>query len=138
MIFDAKTVLSPGMHFVVKKMLTEKETAAQHGRPQLGHLIATPVYVGMMIAAATGTVEDRLPAGLVTVGRAMEFTHDVPSSLGMTMRVKATLTKIAGDRLFFDIEAWDDRGPVGHGKHERAIVIKERLFDRANQRLVHG
>ncbi len=135
--FDVKTVLTPGMRFVVQKMLTEEDTAAHYGSKQLGHLIATPVYVGMMIDATVGIVDSRLPEGLISVGRSMEFTHDAPTSLGMRLRVVAVLKEIIGERLLFEIEASDDAGPVGHGKHERVVVSKKKLFDSANKRLIN-
>lgn len=137
-MFDVKTLLTPGMHYVVAKMLTEADTAAKanYGSKQLGPLMASHVFVGMMIDATIGVVEDRLPEGLVTVGRAMEFTHDEPTCFGMNIRVKAVLKNITGDRLFFDIEAWDDFGPIGHGRHERAVVSRDELFKRAKQRLL--
>jgi len=136
--FDVTSVLNPGMDFVIERMLNESDTAAHYGSRQLGHLIASPAYVGFMIDAAVKAVEDRLPEGLVTVGRSMEFTHDKPTSLGMNLRVKATLKKIIGDRLFFNITACDDCGIIGYGKHERTVVNKQELFDRANQRLLQG
>ena len=136
MVFDVATVLNPGMDFVIERMLNESDTAAHYGSGQLGHLIASPAYVGLMIDAAVKAVEDRLPEGLVTVGRAMEFTHDKPTSLGMILRVKATLKEIVGDRLFFNITACDDCGIIGYGKHERAVVNKKTLFERANNRLL--
>ncbi|MBP2645729.1 MAG: hypothetical protein H6Q75_1169, partial [Firmicutes bacterium] len=121
-MFDLKSVLSPGMDFVIEKMLSESDTAAHFGSTQLGHLIASPIYVGMMIDTAVKTVEDRLPEGLVSVGRSMAFTHDMPTSLGMKLRMKATLKDIVGDRLFFDIVASDDCGVIGRGTHERVVV----------------
>ncbi len=137
MYFDVKSVLNPGMNFVINRMLNESDTAAYYGSGQLGHLIASPAYVGMMIDAAVKAVEERLPADFVTVGRAMAFTHDAPTSLGMNLRVQATLKDIVGDRLFFDITACDDCGIIGHGKHERAVVNKQELFERANGRLLN-
>jgi fluoroacetyl-CoA thioesterase len=137
-MFDVKTLLTPGMHYVVAKMLIEADTAANasYGSKQLGPLMASHVFVGMMVDAALGVVETRLPAGLVSVGRAMKFTHDEPTCLGMNIRVKAVLKEIVGDRLFFDIEAWDDFGPIGHGTHERAVVSRDELFKRAKQRFL--
>lgn len=137
MMFDVRTVLNPGMSFIIDRMLDESDTAAYYGSRQLGQLIASPAYVGLMINAAVKAVDEHLPAGLVTVGRAMEFTHDAPTSLGMNLRIKALLKEIVGDRLFFDITACDDCGVIGHGKHERAVVNKQELFERANKRLLH-
>ncbi|MBP2649707.1 MAG: hypothetical protein H6Q74_532 [Firmicutes bacterium] len=137
MMFDLKSVLIPGMNFAIERMLDESDTAAHYGSSKLGHLIASPVYVGIMIDSAVKTVEDRLPEGLVSVGRSMTFTHDAPTSLGMNLRMTATLKDIVGDRLYFDITAYDDCGEIGHGTHERVVVHKEALFKRANQRLLH-
>ena len=137
MDFDVKTALMPGMQFVVERMLTEEDTAAHYGSKQLGRLIASPAYVGMMIDATVGIVDDRLPEDLLTVGRAMEFTHEAPTSLGMRLRVVATLQEIINDRLFFEIEASDDAGPVGHGTHERVVVSREKLFASADKRLLN-
>lgn len=136
MLFDTKSVLNPGMNFVVERMLTEADTVAYYGRKELGKIIATNAFVDMIVSATSGVVEGYLPEGLITVGRRMEFTHDAPTSLGMKLRVKATLMRIDGDRLFFNIEAWDDCGPVGSGKHERVVVNRDKLIERANQRLL--
>jgi len=77
MAFDPASVLFVGMHFVEERMVNDSDTAAHYGSHQLGHLIASPAYVGLMIDAAVKAVEHRLPEGYVTVGHAMEFTHDL-------------------------------------------------------------
>jgi len=136
MAFDVKSILRPGMHAVIEKILTESDTAMHHGRDQLGHLIDTQVYIEMFIEATVKVIDDRLPEGFTTVGRSLELTLDAPTCLGMHVQVMAILDQIVGDRLFFDIKAWDDYGPVGSGKFERAVVNKEKLFERANQRLL--
>lgn len=134
--FDPASVLFLGMDFVEEKMVNESDTAAHYGSHQLGHLIASPAYVGLMINASVKAVEHRLPEGYVTVGHAMEFTHDQPTSLGMHLRIKATLKEIRGEKLLFEIVACDDYGIIGHGRHERVIVNKAKLFEKANQRLL--
>jgi len=136
MAFDPASVLFVGMHFVEERMVNDSDTAAHYGSHQLGHLIASPAYVGLMIDAAVKAVEHRLPEGYVTVGHAMEITHDQPTSLGMCLRIKATLKEIKGEKLLFDIVACDDCGVIGHGKHERVIVNKAKLFEKAHQRLL--
>ena len=125
-----------GMYFTIERMITEKDTAANYGSHQLGHLIATPVYIDMMIEAAVRVVDDLLPEGLVSVGCSLEINHHEPTGLGMILRTKATLAEIKNDRLWFDIEVSDDCGLVTTGKHERAIVYQHELFQRTNQRLL--
>lgn len=137
MVIDLQNFLITGMNSVVQKIVEEKDTACHFGSSKLGHLIATPAFVSMIIEASVNAVEDRLPPGLVTVGRHMEFTHDKPTCLGMTIRVQSTLKKIDGNRMFFEIAASDNAGEIGYGTHERAVVDREILFERANNRLLN-
>ena len=133
-MFDLRSVLTPGADAVVEKILDESDTAAYYGTGTLGRLIATPAYVAMMIKASVNAIEDRLPIGFTSVGRSLELSHDAPTCLGMTLRVKATLKEIQGDHLIFDIVASDNYGEVGHGKHIRSVVSREHLIERAHQR----
>jgi fluoroacetyl-CoA thioesterase len=80
-------------------------------------------------------VEGRLPNDYVTVGTSFNFTHDAPTSLGMTLRVKSMISEINGENILFDIIASDDYGTVGRGQHKRAVVNRVRLFEKAAQRL---
>jgi fluoroacetyl-CoA thioesterase len=133
--FHLRSFLLPGMNAVVQKLIDESDTAAHYGVGSLGHLIATPAFVALMIDAAVMAVEDRLPPGIVTVGRAFNFKHDAPTCFGMVLRVKATLKEINGDRLLFDIVASDDYGEIGSGTHERAVVDRTSLFAKADERI---
>lgn len=133
-MFDVRSVLLPGTKAVAEKVLDATDTSAYYGSGRLSHLVATPSFVALVIKAAVNAVEDRLPEGFVTVGRSMEFVHDAPTCLGMSLRVKATLKEIDGERLLFDIVACDNYGEVGYGTHERVVVSLEKLLDRAGQR----
>jgi predicted thioesterase len=133
-MFDLRSVVLPGASATVEKMLDESDTATYYGTGTLGKLIATPAYVALMIKAAVNAVEDRLPEGFVSVGRTLEFSHDAPTCLGMTLRVKATLIEIDGDRLNFEIIASDNYGTIGHGKHQRAVVSRDKLIERSHER----
>jgi len=133
-VFDLRSVLTPGADSVVEKILDEADTAAYYGTGTLGRLIATPAYVAMMIKASVNAIEHRLPVGFVSVGRSLELSHDAPTCMGMTLRVKSTLKEISGDHLIFEIVACDEKGVVGHGKHVRSIVSREHLIDKAHSR----
>lgn len=134
-MFDLRNVFSLGMNHTVQKLVNESDTATHYGRGSLGTLIATPAFVSLMIDASIATVENRLPEGYVTVGTSFEFTHDAPTCMGMTLRLKSTLVEVNGDNLIFDIVASDDYGDVGRGRHQRAVVNRQRLFEKADQRI---
>ncbi len=127
-----------GMSAVIQKRIEEPDTARGMGRDSLETLLATPTYVDLMIRAAIEVLKPNFPyqSGFITVGTAMTFNHQAPSALGMTVSVKATLTKIDGNRFFFDIEAFDEVGVIGRGTHERQMVKLQGLLDKVRERTV--
>ncbi|MDR7868633.1 MAG: hypothetical protein RIN56_17690 [Sporomusaceae bacterium] len=127
--------LAPGIEAVVQKTVRDADTAAHHGSGALACLLATPAYVDLMIHAAVQAVEKRLPEGFITVGRYMEFTHDAPTGAGMSVTVKAVLSQVDGNRLLFDITACDELGVIGSGRHERAVVNRDQLMQKAKERM---
>lgn len=131
-----------GMNAVIQKRIEESDTARGMGRDSLETLLATPTYVELMIRAAIEVLKPNFPyqSGFISISTAMSFVHVAPSALGMTVSVKATLSKIDGNRYFFDIEAFDEVGVIGRGTHERQMVKLQGLLDKVRERtasLVH-
>ena len=127
-----------GMSAVIQKKIEESDTARGMGRDSLETLLATPTYVDLMIRSAIEVLKPNFPyqSGFISVGTAMSFVHQAPSALGMTVSVKATLSKIDGNRYFFDIEAFDEVGVIGRGTHERQMVKLQGLLDKVRERTV--
>jgi len=125
----------PGLSGVIQKKIEDTDTASHYGSGVLGKLLATPVFVKLIIKASTETVDSLLPDGYVTVGKSMEFSHEAPTALGMTITVQSTLEKVEGNRLFFKIVACDELGEVGYGKHERIVVSENVLWEKAQERM---
>jgi len=125
-----------GASAVIQKKILEDDTARGMGRDSLETLLATPTYVDLMIRASIEVLKPNFPYqnGFITVGTAMSFEHSAPSSLGMTVSVKSTLTKIDGNRFFFDIVAFDEVGVIGTGTHERVMVKLQGLLDKVKER----
>ncbi len=124
-----------GLSGVVQKRVEEADTASYYGSGVLGKLLATPVFVKLMIKASTEIVDPLLPEGYITVGKSMEFTHAAPTALGMTITVQSTLESVEGNRFVFKIIACDELGEVGHGKHERIVVSEKVLWEKAQERM---
>jgi predicted thioesterase len=125
-----------GTSAVIQKRIEESDTARGMGRDSLETLLATPTYVDLMIRAAIEVLRPNFPyqSGFITVGTAMSFDHEAPSALGMTVSVKATLTKVDGNQFYFDIEAFDEIGLIGRGTHERQMVKLQGLLDKVKER----
>lgn len=113
--------LKEGISMVKELKVTENETAIKMGSGDL-EVYATPAMIALMENAAKSLVIDELPKGYTTVGIEMNVQHIKSSPVGANIKCKATLIKADRKKLFFDVEASDDNGPIGKGSHIRYIV----------------
>ena len=78
-----------------------------------------------------------LPEGKSSVGIMVSAEHTAPTPVGMEVTVKVTVTNISpnGKIIDFDMEAFDAAGPIGHGKHQRAVIDAERFMTKCYSKL---
>lgn len=132
-MFDLRNILSVGQNAMIRQVVQKSDTASNYSR-ELNELLATPACVGMAIKASVETVDQYLPEGFVSIGHSTEFTHTAPTSLGMTITIKASIIALTDHEVTLQILAWDDQGEVGHGTHKRVVVNHEALIKKAKQR----
>ena len=55
----------------------------------------------------------------------------------MTVHAEAEVLSVSenGKMIDFAVRAWDDAGPIGEGKHTRAIIHNERFLQKCNSKL---
>ena len=95
-------------------------------------VFATPHMVALMENAAAVSVADELEDGMSTVGTKLEISHDAATPVGMKVWAESKLVEVDGLRLVFEVSAFDECGPIGHGRHERFIINKERFLAKTN------
>ena len=95
-------------------------------------VLATPKMIAMLEKAAWESVQPYLEEGCGTVGTLMNVTHDAATPLGMQVRCVSELTAIEGKKLTFSVEAFDERGHIGGGTHERFIINNEKFQNKTN------
>lgn len=128
---NSATTLQPGLKGSVEIVVGEQHTAPHVGSGRV-HVLATPVMVNLMEAAALRAVEGLLPAGHQTVGIHLDITHVAATPVGMRVHAYAELTKVEQRTLAFKVYAEDEKERIGEGMHERIIINLER-FDRRMQ-----
>lgn len=124
-----------GRSAVVQKEVEPKDTAVLYGERDLPELLATPAYVALMIQAATEAVAGQLQLNETTIGYRMSFVHEEPTWIGLLVSIKATIVKVEDRKIFFEIEAYDEFGTIGHGTHERILVNRDSLKKKAKERI---
>src|SRR5688572_3807462 len=117
--------LKAGLSGTAEIVVGTRDTAPHVGSGKIG-VLATPVMVNLMEAAALQAVERYMPPGFQTVGTHLDVKHFAATPVGMTVRARAELTRIDGRTLTFRLQADDDREPIGEGIHERLIINVER------------
>jgi fluoroacetyl-CoA thioesterase len=117
----------------------EMVVAEEHTAPRVGsgriHVLATPVMINVMEAAALAAVEHLLPEGHQSLGTHLDVGHYAATPVGMRLRGTAEVTKIDGRNIEFRVEAHDDRERVGDGTHVRVVVNVERFDQRVQRKL---
>lgn len=117
-------MLKEGLTHTSEVIISPTLTAIVMGSGDLD-VFATPAMVALMENAAMKAVKDELEEGYTTVGTHIDISHLRPSKRDMHINATATLMKIAGKKLFFDVEAREGDDLIGKGTHMRVIVHKE-------------
>lgn len=101
--------------------VTDENTAERFGNKGAA-VFATPMLVALMELSAINAIKPHLSPGEGSVGTKVEIAHLAATPVGMTVRAVATLTEVAGKKLTFAVEAYDDKEKIGEGRHERYII----------------
>ncbi|MCM1108795.1 MAG: thioesterase family protein [Clostridium sp.] len=119
--------MKTGLTFTNRITIREEHTAITLGSGDMP-VLATPILVALMENAAMKAVAGLLPAGSTTVGGYIQTTHIKPTGTGHTVETTATLVKVDGRKLTFNVEARDELGKVGEGEHIRFIVDRDKFM----------
>ncbi len=115
--------LKPGMTGRAELLVGEEHTAPRVGSGKV-HVLATPVMINLIEAAALDAVERLLPPGYQSLGTLLQVRHIAATPVGMRVNAKVEVTRV---------EAHDERELIGDGTHER-VVVNVAKFDARVQR----
>src|SRR6516225_3475387 len=87
----------------------ELKVAVEHTAPSIGSglvpVLATPVMINVIEAAALAAVEHLLPAGHQSLGIHLDVRHFAATPIGMAVRATAELIAVEGRTLTSRVEA---------------------------------
>ena len=98
-------------------------------------VFGTPFMCALMEEAAWKSIAPHLEPGQSTVGTKLEISHDSATPVGMKVWAESEVTQVDGKRLVLKVAAFDERGPIGQGTHERFIVTDERFLSKTAKKL---
>lgn len=126
-------MLQTGIKGEVKEIVSENNSAAAMKSGEL-NVYATPSMIALMEQAAYKSVAGELEEGMGTVGTLMNVSHISATPLGMEVTAKTELIEIDRKRLVFHVEAFDERGKIGEGTHERFIIDNRKFQEKTDNK----
>jgi fluoroacetyl-CoA thioesterase len=126
--------IRPGQQGAATILVGEAQTAPEIGSGRV-HVLATPVMINMMEAAALDAIEHLLPEGHQSLGIRLDVTHHAATPVGMHVTATARVLTVEGRRVRFAVEARDEKEVIGGGTHERIVVNVARFDERVQRKL---
>lgn len=126
--------LTVGCRGQVTSLVEPQDTAQEVGSGSL-RVFATPCMAAMMEGAACEAIEPCLPEGQTSVGIRLEISHTSATPVGLEVRAEAELTAIEGKKLTFRVTAFDEKGEIGSGTHQRVLVQEQKFLDKIYEKL---
>lgn len=126
--------LSPGLKGSAALVVGEEHTAPRIGSGKV-HVLATPVMINLIEAAALAAVEHLLPAGHQSLGTRLDVRHIAATPVGMRIAATAEVIGLEGRTIRFRVEARDEKELIGDGVHERVVVNVARFDERVRRKV---
>jgi predicted thioesterase len=122
--------LTAGLTARVELTVTDADTAQAMGSGDVP-VLGTPRVLALAEAATVAATAARLTPGTTTVGTRVELEHIAPSPVGATVSANATLAKVDGHRLLFEVRVTAGEQTVAEARIERAVVDRQRFMAKA-------
>jgi predicted thioesterase len=129
--------LKPGLVGTAALVVGKAHTALQLGSGR-APVLATPMMIALIEAAAVDCIERHLRDGQESVGVHIDVEHVAATPVGGKVTARAELTEVSGRTLTFEVEARDDSEIIGKGRHRRVVVDAERFRAKVGAKLPGG
>ena len=127
-------VIEIGMKGKVSTLVEKEDTALEVGSGSL-LVYATPCMAALMEGAACEAIAPGLVDSETTVGTELNIQHLSATPVGLEVWAEAEVTAVEGKQITFQIQAFDEAGPIGNATHKRFLVQTERFLDKTYAKL---
>lgn len=114
-------------------VVTKDVTAAAIGSGMVD-VFATPMMISLMENTCAKSVASHLQADESTVGTHVNVSHCAATPIGMKVYCESELIEIDRRKLTFKVTAYDERGLIGEGLHERFIIDSKKFQAKINSK----
>ncbi len=126
--------LAPGVRATAALVVGPEHTAERVGSGRIA-VLATPVMINLIEAAALAAVEPLLPPGHQSLGIHLDVGHTAATPVGHRVEATAEIVAVDGRTVTLKVTARDPFEEIGGGTHQR-VVVNVAKFDQRIQRKV--
>jgi len=123
----------PGLTGKSEMIVKEEDLVSQLGEVS-ANVLSTPRLIQLLEAAAIDAIQDFIPTDQVSLGIEVKIKHLAATPLGMKVTANALLKGVDKHRLFFLVNAYDEKEKVAEGEHERVLVSKDRFLQKVEKK----
>ena len=116
----------PGLIGKSEMVVKEEDLVKQLGDTAV-QVLSTPRVIELLEAAALEAIHGFIPQDQLSLGTEVRIKHLSATPLGMKVTAHALLKSVDKNRLFFWVDAYDEKGKVAEGEHERVVISKEKF-----------
>ncbi len=131
------TRITPGLSGTAQILVAPEHTAPFVGSGRIA-VLATPVMINVIEAAALAAVEHLLPAGQQSLGIHLDVSHVAATPVGLRVTATAEVLRVEGRTITFRVEARDEVETIGGGTHQRVVVSVARFDERVQRKAPGG
>ena len=124
----------PGLTGTAEIVVGPEHTAPFVGSGRIA-VLATPVMINLIEAAALAAVEHLLPAGHQSLGIQLDISHTAATPMGLRVIATAEVSRVEGRTITFRVTARDEFETIGGGTHRRVVVSVSRFDERVQRKL---
>jgi predicted thioesterase len=123
----------PGLIGKTEMVVKKEDLVSRLGGVEVD-VLSTPRLIQLLEAAAIDAIQEYIPSDQLSLGTQVKIKHLSPTPLGMKVTAHALLKEVDKNRLFFLVDAYDERDRVAEGEHERILVSKERFLQKVEKK----
>jgi len=126
--------ITAGLRGTAQLLVGPQHTASFVGSGRIA-VLATPVMINVIEAAALDAVEHVLPEGHQSLGIHLDVSHVAATPVGLLVTATAEVVRVEGRAVIFRVEARDEIEAIGGGTHRRVVVSVARFDERVQRKV---
>ena len=132
-VYLCYTMVELGIKGRQETTVTSANVATSVGSGKV-QVFATPMMIALIEKAACLSIEPYICERQSSVGTHIDVSHCSATPLGMKVWAETEVVDIDRRRVTFKVAAYDERGLIGEGTHERFIIDIDKFMAKTNSK----